>query len=414
MSKISEKIKNLPDHSGVYLFKDKSGEIIYVGKAASLKRRVSSYFMRAGDIKTEKLVSEVFDLEIRETPSAIEALILESQLIKKLAPKYNIKDKDNKSFLYVGITDEKFPKPILVRGLELNAERYALNAIFGPFTSAGALRESLNILRGIFPWSECKPNQGRPCFYFGIKKCPGVCVGKVTVREYAKNIRNLELFFSGRRDQVIKNFEKEMILAAKKEDFEKAADIRNKLYALNHIRDVSLIKKEDVDNRRTLSVLRYNAMGRVEGYDISNISGEHAVGSMVVFTSGKPDKAEYKKFKIRTVRGANDVGMLREVLSRRFAHSEWPRPDIIFIDGGRGQVNAAQEILKEKKIKIPVLGIAKGLSRKNDRLVFSGEDLELERVAKSFENLFKQVRDEAHRFAIRYHKNLRAQSFKRN
>ncbi|MFH1193855.1 MAG: excinuclease ABC subunit UvrC [bacterium] len=451
MSSIKKKIKLLPDRPGVYLFKDKKGEIIYVGKAGSLRRRVASYFMRAGDVKTEKLVSEIFDLEIRETPSAIEALILESQLIKKLSPKYNIKEKDDRSFLYIGITGEKFPKPILIRGSELQATSYKLQANFGPFTSAGALREALKILRGIFPWSECSPaevfgatkpkrsggfsavreagkeNQGRPCFYYGIKKCPGVCVGKISKKEYAKNIKNLILFLSGRRDAVIRNLNKEMRGAAKAQDFERAAELRNHLYALNHIRDISLIKKEDYKIHPNPPFIKegappfgkgrlggiYNAMGRIEGYDISNISGAHAVGGLVVFESGEPKKSEYKKFKIRTIKGANDVGMLCEVLSRRFKHSEWPRPDIIFIDGGEGQVNAAKSVLQNFKLKIPVIGIAKGLSRKNDRFVYDTNDLELERVVKNCGDLFKRVRDEAHRFAIKYHRNVRAGFFKK-
>lgn len=409
---ILEKIKNLPDRPGVYIYKNEAGEIIYVGKAGSLKRRVSSYFMRAGDLKTEKLVSEIFDLEMRETPSAIEAMILESQLIKKFTPKYNIKEKDDRSFLYVGIIREKFPKPVLIRGSELLTTHYPLLTNFGPFTSPGSLREALNILRGIFPWSECKPDQGRPCFYYGIKKCPGVCIGKISRADYMKNIRNLILFFQGARQKVVKNMETEMRRAVREENFERATVLRNNLYALNHIRDVSLIKKEQNYNYRVSDFRQYGAMGRVEGYDISNISGEYAVGSMVVFVGGEADKSEYKKFKIKTVKGANDVGMLREVLSRRFKN-DWQKPDIIFVDGGRGQVNVAEEVLKRNGLKIPVVGIAKGLSRKNDRLVFDKMDLELQKVAEVFKDIFIRVRDEAHRFAIKYHRKRRGLTVKR-
>ncbi len=411
----ADRTAGLPDRPGVYIYKDKAGEIIYVGKAGSLKRRVSSYFMRAGDIKTERLVSEIFDLETRETPSAIEALILESQLIKKYSPKYNIREKDNKSFLYVAITDAQFPRPVLLRGSELQPKSYNLNPIFGPFTSPGSLREALKILRGIFPWSECRENQGRPCFYYGIKKCPGVCVGKISRQDYMKNIRNLILFFRGQRQKVIKNMKTEMKRAAKAENFERAIALRNNLYALNHIRDISLIKKDSDFNCRAsqplqycrgCEALQYNAMGRIEGYDISNISGAHAVGSMVVFFNGEPQKSEYKKFKIRTVKGVNDVGMLREVLTRRFKN-DWQKPDIIFVDGGEGQVNAAKSVLRIFKLNIPVIGLAKGLSRKNDRLVFDKTDLELHRVAETFKDIFIRVRDEAHRFAITYHRKIR-------
>lgn len=402
---MAKALNNLPDKPGVYLFKDNRGEIIYVGKAGSLKRRVKSYFARAGDRKTEALVSEAIDLEIRETPSVLEALILEAELIKRLKPKYNIRDKDDKSFIYVGITREDFPKPILVRGHELQAMNSKFQVSFGPFTSAGALREALKILRGIFPWSECKPNQNKPCFYYGIKKCPGVCVGKISKKDYQKNISGLKLFFRGKKTQIIKNLEREMKEASKDREFERAAEFRNRIYALNHIHDISLIKKDDFMNCRAPEALQHKAMGRIEGYDISNISQKLATGSMVVFRDGAPEKKEYKKFRIKNTK-SGDVPMLREVLTRRFKNN-WPSPDIILIDGGEAQVGVAEKVLKANKLNIPVIGIAKGISRKNDRFVFDYNDQELKRITKIFENLFKQVRDEAHRFAIGYHRSLR-------
>jgi excinuclease ABC subunit C len=391
------------------LFKDKNDKIIYIGKAGSLKRRVGSYFGRARDFKTEALISEIFDLEIRETPSALEALILEAELIKKYKPKYNIRDKDDKSFIYIGITKDDFPKPVLVRKNELLVSRSKFQEKFGPFTSAGALREALKILRGIFPWSECSPppagGDGRPCFYYGIKKCPGVCVGKADKEDYKKNISGLKMFFRGKKKELLKNLERGMKKEAKKENFERAAGLRNKIYALNHIRDISLIRKDDALCHCFSEGQRYNATGRIEGYDVSNIGGQMAVGSMVVFEASAPKKSEYRKFCIKSAK-AGDVPMLREILERRLKNN-WPKPDIIFIDGGEGQVNAAEEILKRVKLKIPVIGIAKGLKRRNDRFVFDYEDQELKRVVKTFEDLFKQVRDEAHRFAIKYHRSLR-------
>ena len=404
-SKLDKKVNNLPDKPGVYFFKDNHGEIIYVGKAGSLKRRVKSYFARAGDRKTEALVAEADDLETRETPSVLEALILEAEFIKKLKPKYNVKDKDDKSFIYVGITKEDYPKPILIRGHELDAKRFALSAVFGPFTSASTLREALKILRGIFPWSECRPNQGRPCFYYGIKKCLGVCIGKISKKDYQKNISGLKLFFSGKKTQIIKNLEREMKEASKSHEFERAADNRNRIYALNHIHDISLIKKDDYADYKNYNIQKYNVMGRIEGYDISNISQKLAVGSMIVFEEGSPKKSEYKKFRIKQTE-AGDVPMLHEILARRFKNN-WPRPDIILIDGGEAQVNVAEKVLKANKLNIPVIGIAKGISRKNDRFVFDYKNQELKRIIKTFENLFKQTRDEAHRFAIGYHRSLR-------
>jgi len=419
-TKLTQKLNKLVDKPGVYFFKDKQGNIIYIGKASSLKRRVKSYFMRAGDIKTEKLVSEIFDLEIEETPSAIEALILEAELIKKYKPKYNIREKDDKSFIYIGITREDYPKPILIRGHELKAFRQTqrISIFFGPFTSTGSLREALKILRGIFPWSECKPNQNRPCFYYGIKKCPGVCVGKISKMDYKKNIDNLKLFLKGERKALLKKLAQDMKKASKRQEFELAGELRNKIYALNHIRDISLIKNNNnwspgnqqyncSPGNQQYEEMKYNAMGRIEGYDISNISGTNAVGSMVVCNMGEMDKSEYKKFKIKNFNTPNDIGMMREVLTRRF-NNDWQKPDIIFIDGGRGQVNVAEEVLRKFKLKIPVIGIAKGITRKNDEFIYDKKDLELKRVVEIFPEIFKKVRDEAHRFAITYHKKLRS------
>jgi len=404
---LENKLNKLPDKPGVYFFKDKTGAIIYIGKASSLKHRIKSYFMRAGDIKTEKLVSEIFDLDTQETPNAIEALILEAELIKKYKPKYNIREKDDKSFIYLVFIGKDYPKPVLMRGHELIAHNLKLKNYFGPFTSSGSLREALKILRGIFPWSECKPNQNRPCFYYGIKKCPGICIGKITKADYRKNINNLKLFLKGGRKELLKKISQDMKQASNEEKFELAGELRNKIYALNHIMDISLIKKAETKSWRP-GLEQYNVMGRIEGFDISNISGTSATGSMVVFNAGEANKKEYKKFRIKTLNTPNDIGMMREVLTRRFSN-DWQKPDIIFIDGGRGQVNMAQKVLNKFKLKIPIIGIAKGITRKNDEFIYDKNDLELKRVVEVFGDIFKKIRDEAHRFAIIYHKKIRSE-----
>ncbi len=386
----------LPKIPGVYLMKNAIGKILYIGKAADLKRRVSSYFLRPQDFRIEKLLSEVEKIGYKKTDTALEALILEAKLIKKFEPPFNIREKDDKSFLYVEITKEKFPRVLLARGKsEINGER------FGPFVSASSIRESLKILRRIFSWSMHSPDKSgkKPCFDYQIGLCPGTCIGAISQKDYFKNIRNLKLIFQGKKKDILKNLNKEMKIASDKLEFEKAEKLKRQIFALRHIQDVALINDSEI--RDSDSAVKHY---RIEGYDISNISGTSAVGSMVVFIDGKPAKSEYRKFKIRTIQKPNDVGMLKEILRRRFQNN-WPLPDLILIDGGRGQVNAAKQVLATSSgVKIPIVGIAKGNKRKDNKLI--GEKPPV--VDKK--TLIK-ARDEAHRFAIKYHKSLRGDNF---
>jgi len=397
--------KKLPDTPGVYIMKDADGRVLYVGKAANLRRRVSSYFERPHDVRIQTLVSKIRAIEHWQTDTALEALILEAELIKTLTPPFNVREKDDKSFLYIEITKEKFPRVLLVRGKDIEAGKR-----YGPFTSASNVREALRIMRKIFPWSTHDPEVigkfKRPCFDYEVGLCPGTCVGAVTKDEYAKNIERLKLFFEGKKRRVITSFEKEMAAASRKLEFEKAERLRRQCFALQHIRDTAFISDSAVlvPNGKRETREGY----RIEGYDISNISGVDAVGSMVVFENGEPNKNEYRKFKIKSIFQPNDVGMLREVLERRFAHSvateqipnPWPLPDLILIDGGVPQVNAARRVLFRAGLKIPIVGIAKGPERKrNDILGVIPKGVTKETLIK--------VRNEAHRFAISYHKNVR-------
>lgn len=390
--------KNLPDHPGVYLYQDKQGRVIYVGKAASLKARVSSYWKNP-DQRIQELVKEIHSVDYKKTPTVIEALILEANLIKELKPKYNIKGKDNKTFLYVLFLKEDFPTPILVREHELqNIPKQKILSLFGPFTSATYLKKALSILRGIFPWACPRATRrNKPCFYYQIKRCSGVCVGEISKKDYLKIIKNLILFFEGKKEKIIKNLEKEMKNLAKKEEFEKAKVLRDRIIALEHIKDIALLRENDIAQF---------PFKRIEGYDISNISGKLAVGSMVVFTNRNSDKNEYRKFKIKTIDGPNDTAMLAEVIERRFKN-DWKKPDLILIDGGKGQVNATQLVLDKLKIKIPIVGIAKGEKRKNNILVLGKNVGNKDIISPQVKNILIQVRDEAHRFAIKYHRKLR-------
>ncbi len=414
--------KNLPDTPGVYLMRDAKGDLLYVGKAANLKRRVSSYFLRPHDRRIDELVSRIAAIDTEKTDTAIEALIREAELIKEHNPPFNIREKDDKSFLYVEITKEEFPRVLLARGRDLGKEAYKVAKRYGPFTSASNLRDAMKIIRRIFPYSvhaqamsgehEREATKLRPCFDYELGLCPGTCIQAISKAEYRKMIKNIELFFSGKKERIIRGLEKDMKLAAKNLYFEKAEKIRGRIFALQHIQDIASIAEDkfaDTGSPEGKQQLR------IEGYDISNISGVSAVGSMVVFIDGKADKNEYRKFKIKTVEGANDVGMMTEVLRRRFSHSSlspvpektWPLPDILLVDGGIGQVNAARHVLREYTLDIPVVGLAKGPERKRNDVVGlipkKLKDVDLRTLIK--------VRDEAHRFAVAYHKKVRGRRF---
>ncbi|MBP9869299.1 excinuclease ABC subunit UvrC [Patescibacteria group bacterium] len=407
----SVKIKKgeLPDVPGVYLMKNDKGKVIYVGKATSLKRRVSSYFQRPHDARIQKMVSEIHSIDYLEKPTVIEALILEANLIKYYFPPYNIREKDNKSFLYLVITKDPYPKPILVRGKDLTENSSVeYKAIFGPYTSARSLRAALDLIRKAFPWSICEPGQKRACFYHHLKLCPGVCIGAISQKDYAKIIRDLIKFFEGKKDAILKQYRKEMQSAAKAKEFELAAEIRNKIFFLEHIQDVAIMKKEDDDvDKIREGEAPINLFGRIEGYDISNTQGTSSVSSMVVFEDGAPAKAEYRKFRIKAVTGSNDVASMKETLTRRF-RNDWRHPDLLLIDGGWPQVNAALEVVRQFELGIPVVGLAKGPDRKKDELICDPNNLEICALCEKHKDLLVAVRDESHRFANAYHRKLRS------
>lgn len=397
----SQSYKDMPSTPGVYIMKNSDGRILYIGKAVNLRRRVSSYFQKSHDYRIEKLISAVKKLDYKKTDTGLEALILESELIKKYQPPFNILEKDDKSFLYVEITKEKFPRVLLVRGKDLKNFN---SAVFGPFLSARSLKEAVKIIRRIFPFSIHDPKsiglKTKACFDYQLGLCPGTCLEKISTKEYRKNIRNVKLFFQGKKTQILKSLKKEMEISSRNLEFEKAAKIKKQIFALKHIEDVAFISESDFSVENTAKKTR------IEGYDISNISGTSAVGSMVVFVDGKSDKSQYRKFRIKTVRGSDDTGMLYEILERRFrksaASEKWPLPDIILVDGGKGQVSAAKSVLREKGLKISILGIAKGPERKrNDIIGIIPEGVD--------KKILVQVRDEAHRFAVTYHRKIRNQ-----
>lgn len=409
-------VKNgaLPPNPGVYLMKDAAGKLLYIGKATSLRTRVGSYFVRPADARIAKMVTLIRAIDYQETPTAVEALMLESKLIKKHQPPYNVMEKDDKSFVHLAFTREPFPKPVLIRAYELaRMPKRQFLKVYGPFGSAASVRASLDALRKSFPWTACRPGQKRPCFYRHLGLCPGVCTGEITSAQYKKIIRRLTRFFEGGRATVVKEMQAEMKRAAKEQRYEDAAELRNRLFALDHVRDATVLKDE---GRRDGDFI--DIFGRVEAYDISNISGKDAVGSMTVLIDGEPKKSEYRIFGIKDVQGPNDVAMMAETLRRRFARSvkpadgnAWPLPDLVLIDGGAAQMQAAKSVLDSYGLKIPLVGIAKGPDRKQDELVYDKSDYELSRLVHAFKPLLQRVRDEAHRFAVSWHRKKRAKSF---
>jgi len=413
-----KKIK-LPDKPGVYFFlgpkpSGRARKILYIGKATSLRSRVRSYFN--GDIGSTrgpgiaKMIEESKNVKVEVTDSVLEALILEANLIKKHQPKYNAKEKSDKSFNYIVITKEDFPRVLLMRERELlgpSRSKLDVGYALGPFPQGSVLRDALKIVRKIFPFRDkClpapsearqagKPLSGKPCFNRQINLCPGVCSGEVTKTEYKKIISNLKLFFEGKKKQLVRKLEREMVVLAKKQEFEKAAKLKKTIFALQHIQDIALIKSATNNFRGGWP------SARVEGYDVAHISGTSMVGVMTVLVDGEVDKDSYRKFKIKTVKGADDTASLEEILVRRFGHPEWEYPKLIVIDGGKAQKNRAEKVLKNLGIEIPVVSVVK------DERHRPKDILGLKKYTQKYEKDILLVNNEAHRFAIKYHKQLR-------
>lgn len=404
----------LPDNPGIYFFKQ-GKDILYVGKATSLRDRVRSYFSRdlintRGPILV-KMVEEAETITWTETASVLEALILEAFTIKRHLPAYNTKEKDNKSYNFVVITDEEYPRVIIERGRsllndpKLSNSEIKLRSVFGPFPHGTQLRDAVKIVRKIFPFRDkCIPNSGKACFNRQIGLCPGVCTGEITKIEYARIIRNIELFFSGKKEQIQKNLEKEMKGYAKAQEFEKAEMIKRRVFALDHIRDVSLIRN-DVFDAGDIPQSQY----RIEAYDIAHISGKDTVGVMVVLEDGELNKNEYRKFKIRGEGGkvqVDDTKNLKEILTRRLGHAEWKLPNLIVLDGGTAQRNVAEAVLKERGFNIEIASVVKDERHKAKEIV--GKESTIQKHEKEI----LLINSESHRFAKGYHTNLRRKPYK--
>ena len=408
----------MPDGPGVYFFLGKNKKVLYIGKATSLRDRTRSYF--ASDLPAvrslliARMVAQAASIDWRETDSVLEALLLEASLIKTYKPKANTELKDDKSFNYVVITKEEYPRVLVVRGKELagrsflkgrtwpsGPERTSKNSdtpttqyTFGPFPHGLQLREAMKLIRKIFPYRDtCKVGQKRPCFNAQIGLCPGVCSGALSKQEYRRNIRHIVLLFEGKKKQLIKALNKEMRVAAAAEEFEQAKELQRQMYALQHIQDISLIKSE---YRST--TLTAGRPYRIEAYDVAHLRGSAAVGVMTVVEDGEAEKSQYRKFKIKLAKAGDDPGALKEVLSRRLGHDEWPLPRLIVVDGSTAQINAARNVLAEYGMAIPVVGVVKDEKHRPRNIVGDRE------LVKNKEREILLANAEAHRFAIGYHR----------
>ncbi len=414
----------MPDSPGVYFFLDKHKKVLYIGKATSLRSRVRSYF--AADLHQTRgpvivsMIEKARSIDWRATDSVLEALILEANLIKHYKPKHNTDLKDDKSFNYVVVTREDFPRILLMRGKELAQKKpasahlgssqrerpQAFSApahVFGPFPHGLQLKEALKIIRKIFPYRDtCTPCiehkslTCKACFNAALGLCPGVCSGKITKTEYRKIVRRIVMLFQGKKLELLKSLERDMKKLAKAERFEEAALLHKQMFALRHIQDVSLLKEE----YKSPAALFGNNR-RIEAYDVAHLGGSAAVGVMTVVQNGAALKNEYRKFKIKNAKAGDDTGALREILSRRLAHQEWPMPRIIVVDGSTAQMNAAQKVLAEYGIRIPILGVTK--DEKHGPRAIKGERA----IVAGHENDILLANAEAHRFAITYHRKRR-------
>ena len=546
---LAERLSALAPAPGVYLMKNKHGGVIYVGKAASLRSRVRSYFgsQRHMDGKTRELVQHIADFDVIRTDTATEALILENELIKRYQPKYNVMLKDGKSYPYIRITNEEWPRVLSTRKIVQDGSRY-----FGPFTSASSVHTTLDLLKRLFPYRACDikitEDAPRPCLYYHIGRCLGPCIGAADREEYAKAVEGVALFLQGRGEELLPAMQAQMEAAAEELDFERAARLRDEIKAVEHVLerqkivlgkgfdadvlavaqsaggdagvqvafirngkilgsehftmggarvdddpaeilssfvgqfydDTAMVPREIIvqhplpdvamveeflsgkrggvvnvmvpqrGNKRQLvemvaksaaenleqNRLRWlsdeqkltaamselsDALSlqsiprRIECFDISTLQGTNTVASMVVFTDGKPNKKEYRRFAIKEVEGQNDFASMQEVIRRRFkraaqedATESWRTlPDLVIVDGGKGQLSAAMAVLIDLGVDVPIVGLAK----ENEELFLPGQprSILLPRDSQAL-YLIQRIRDEAHRFAVSFHRKKRSKS----
>lgn len=419
--KLREKVENLPNKPGVYLMRDRLGRVIYVGKALSLRKRVTSYFQPArrssAEPKLLALVDSIYDFEIHVVKNEPEAILLEGKLIKEYKPKYNVSFRDDKRFLMVKLTRDSFPRFALARIRKDDGCRY-----FGPFTNSGSVRRSLEFILRKFGIRACHAaNPGekeyKHCHNDIIKLCSAPCVGRISREEYAARIEQACLLLEGKNGEVLRELEEEMHREAGRKRFEAAAQLRDAIHDLRNtartnqrkfIRDLPKSNDPLAEMQELRDVLGLERLPEViEGFDISHISGTHAVGSMVRFVRAEPDKSAYRHFRIKSVETIDDYASMLEIVGRRYRRlkDEGKKlPDVILVDGGRGQLGVAMAALEGLGVRIPVFGLAK--EQEQIHLAGRPAPIDLPDTSPAL-HLIQRIRDEAHRFANAYHRNWR-------
>jgi len=402
MTKDQFKKFKLPDTPGVYFFLGSKKEILYIGKATSLRNRVNSYFSKDINEKRsdliEKMVIEANTIDYTVTDSVLEALILETNLIRTHKPRFNTRSKDDKSYNHLIITNEEWPRVLVVRGKDIT-EKFTTEQIkynFGPFTSAGLFKDALKIVRRLFKFYDTKIPIGEEKSRMAKGKIDfnrqiGLYPDSDKREEYQRTIRHLRLFFQGKKQTILRELESEMFKLAKKQQFEQANILKKKIFSLKHIEDIALIKNGQKVYRDQDSV-------RIEAYDVAHHGGKDMIGVMTVVEAGEPKKSEYRKFNIKSLDKANDPAALKEMLERRFKHDEWPFPQILVVDGSTAQKNVAEKILSSFNLMIPVVAVVKNEKHKVDRVIASKE------LLKKFELDILLANSESHRFAIANHR----------
>ena len=436
VDKVQNKLKELPTKPGVYFHKDAAGKIIYVGKAANLRNRVKQYFQksRTRDAKTDLLVSEIADIDWQTVDSELDALFLEAELIRRYLPRYNILLRDDKSMVYLRIDyDSDYPTVSTTRRPLDDKARY-----FGPYLSAYSLRQALKLLRRIFPYATRKiPGQKRASLHYHLGLDPGLEEGNTSLKDYRANLRRLIAVIEGKRGKIEQELKREMSKAAKLKDFESAAKIRNQLYSLQNLGNKVIfsdkefldISKDHAMNELVELLGLGKSPSRIEGYDISHMSGTNVVASMVVFTNGVSNKSQYRKFKTYLNRN-NDFANINETITRRLSQKNvkaWGLPNLVLIDGGKGQLEAAIAARNQLGYAIPFIGLAKreeqivvqqdssgvvlsnlvlqklgGFTSQSDKFILINLPHSTNLV-----KLLQRIRDESHRFAVSYHSSLK-------
>src|SRR3989344_2387707 len=465
-------VKKLPSRPGIYIFYARDGSAfggkksqkkpLYIGKALNLKNRVKNY-LKISDIRLRRMMSETKKLDFITTDSDIEALILESQYIKKYNPPFNIMLRDDKQYGFVGFTHstnsgqaKKYPKIFITHQPRKESRKWKVASgknkklpstfhpqpsdFIGPFTDVGALRITLKLLRRIFPYCTCRQLHNNFCLNYHIGKCYGICCLKRQSRifnlqfsifkekEYGKSIKAIKDVLSGKRESLIKEFEKEMKKLAREKKFEKAMELQGKINKLKRVfQNAQLINKSRAfmiyhKGSATLNVSESlqkllnlpSIPRRIEAYDIANIQGKHAVGAMVVFENGQSSRNEYRKFRIygssTSIYSGGDTGMLREILARRLDHPEWSYPDLIVVDGGRQQLHVVEAILRTTsyKLRIPIIALTKNKRHVGEKIYIAGrkDPIPLSDLTTPVKNLLLHMNAEAHRFALSYYRKL--------